>query len=190
VGATIVKLLGVKSLVIKTTLEHVFIPLLGWAKQEERVALVGGRTGVSVRKKLMVDWKMCKTVVASEQSPSPFLSLLALSASKLNFISLGLDLNEMTTIVSGDERLTSAVHSQQLVASLNVQNGFVQQASTTLSETDSTRMGNKGGVIEGAPNCSNIISPFTNSRRQWRPHFASSIQAIIKVGKEGHWHIW
>jgi hypothetical protein len=111
VGATITKLLGMKSLVIRTTLEHVFIPLLGQAKQEEGVALVGGRIRASVRKKPMVDWKMCRTVVASEQSPSPLLSLLALSASKLDLISLGLDLNEMTTIVSGDERLASAGHS-------------------------------------------------------------------------------
>ncbi len=51
----------------------------------------------------------------------------------------------------------------------------------TLNETDSTRMGDKGGVIEGAPNCSNIISPFTNSRRQWKPHFASSIQASSEL---------
>jgi hypothetical protein len=97
VGATIAKLLGVKSLVIRTILKHVFIPLLGWVKQEEGVALVGGRIGASVRKKPMVDWKMCRIVVASEQSPSPLLNLLALSASKLDLISLGLGLNKMTT---------------------------------------------------------------------------------------------
>jgi hypothetical protein len=49
-GATIAKLLGMKSLVIRTTLKHVFIPLLGQAKQGEGVALVGGKIGASVRK--------------------------------------------------------------------------------------------------------------------------------------------
>ncbi len=59
----------------------------------------------------MVDWKMCRTIVVYEQSPSPLLSLFALSASKLDLISLGLDLNKMTIIVSGDKRPTSAWHS-------------------------------------------------------------------------------
>jgi hypothetical protein len=172
---TAAKPLGVKSPVINITLEPVPIPLLGQAKQEEGVGLVGSRTGAGVGKGPLVSWKMGRAVVASQQSPP--LSLPALSASKPDLISSGLDLNERTGMVSGDERPASAGLLQQLAASLNAQNGPVGQASTTLGETSSTGVGNRSGVIEGTPNSSSIFSPSPNSSGQWRPHSASSIQA-------------
>ncbi len=174
-GETAAKPLGVKSPVINITLEPVPIPLLGQVKQEEGVGLVGGRTGAGVGKGPLVSWKMGRAVVASLQSPP--LSLPALSASKPDLISSGLDLNKRTGMVSGDERPASAGLLQQLAASLNAQIGPVGQASTTLGETSSTGVGNRSGVIEGTPNSSSIFSPSPNSSGQWRPHSASSIQA-------------
>ncbi|CAK9878272.1 unnamed protein product [Sphagnum jensenii] len=179
-GETAAKPLGVKSPVINITLEPAPIPLLGQAKQEEGVALVGSRTGAGVGKGALVSWKMGRAVVASQQSPP--LSLPALSAFTPDLISSGFDLNKRTGMVSGDERPASAGLLQQVAASLNAQNGPVGQASTTLGETSSTGVGNRSGVIEGTPNSSSIFSPPPNSGGQWRPHSASSIQAPSELG--------
>ncbi len=64
--ATIAKPLGMKFLIIRIIIEHVPIPLLNHAKQEEGVALVGGRTRASVGEGLLVNWKMGRAIVDSK----------------------------------------------------------------------------------------------------------------------------
>jgi hypothetical protein len=54
-----------KSLVIRTTLEPMPIPLLGQAKQGG-IVLVGGRIRANVGKSPLVNWKMGRVVVAFE----------------------------------------------------------------------------------------------------------------------------
>lgn len=61
----VAKPLGVKSFVIRTTLEPMSIPLLGQAKQGG-VVLVGGSIKVSVGEGPLVSWKMGRTVVTFE----------------------------------------------------------------------------------------------------------------------------
>jgi hypothetical protein len=64
-GAIVAKSLGMKSLVIRTTLEPMPIPLLGQAKQGG-IVLVGGRIRANVGKSPLVNWKMGRVVVAFE----------------------------------------------------------------------------------------------------------------------------
>jgi hypothetical protein len=64
-SAIVAKPLGKKSFVIRTTLEPMFIPLCGQAKQG-RVVLVGGNTKVGVGEGPLVSWKMGRTVVGFE----------------------------------------------------------------------------------------------------------------------------
>jgi len=64
-SAIVGKPLGMKSLVIRTTLEPMPIPLLGQAKQGG-IVLVGGRIRASVGKGPLVNWKMGRVVVAFE----------------------------------------------------------------------------------------------------------------------------
>ncbi len=64
-SAIVAKPLGVKSLVIRTTLEPMPIPLLGQAKQGG-IVLVGGRIRASVGEGPLVNWKMGRTIVAFE----------------------------------------------------------------------------------------------------------------------------
>jgi len=63
-SAIVAKPLGVKSLVIRTTLEPMPVPLLGQAKRG--IVLVGGRIRASVGKGPLVNWKMGRVVVAFE----------------------------------------------------------------------------------------------------------------------------
>ncbi len=63
-GAIVIRPLGVKFLITITTLKPMLVPLLGHAKQEEGIALMGGMTRIIVGERLLVSCKMGKTIVA------------------------------------------------------------------------------------------------------------------------------